>query len=363
MPVFKGQKYIQNIVDKVELNCQNLTDKYKGSVELLLVNDYPKEKLSYDIQRYNDFSIKIIEYGENKGIHGARIEGLNRTNGDFILFLDQDDDITANYLESQLSHIKDKDAVICNGIYRDNKLIYFNEEEQERAVDKLTYLKFSNLIISPGQVLLRKNSIPDFWKKNILKKNGGDDVLLWILMLKEGKQFAVNHDCLYFHNEDGNNTSLNFENMREATVELNECLNKSKLLDNDDLSIINKGLKKRINKYDRYIKIYKNWSNIIDRTKQLVEKKGYSKVAVYGMGVVGRKFVEDMGKNGINVRFFIDNKSNAYQYSPIKVYSPLDKEISDADVILVSATFDFEKIRDSLKDNVYCDIISIEDLV
>lgn len=43
-------------------------------------------------------------------------------------------------------------------------------------------------ITSPGHCLIRKTSIPQLWKENILKNNGSDDLLLWLLMLEENKK-------------------------------------------------------------------------------------------------------------------------------------------------------------------------------
>lgn len=48
--------------------------------------------------------------------------------------------------------------------------------------------------------------------------------------------------------------------------------------------------------------------------------------------------------------------------SNIEVYT-LDDEIPEADVIVVTATFDYEDIRKKLEEKVACEIISIDDVV
>ena len=83
---------------------------------------------------------------------------------------------------------------------------------------------YNNLIRSPGQVLIRKSSIPAYWSEQIMKNNGSDDAFLWILMLCSGARAAVNEELVYEHVYTGENTSGNNEAMLRSQMEVAEKL-------------------------------------------------------------------------------------------------------------------------------------------
>ena len=110
IPIYKGNGYIESLLNKIEKN-------YQGSqkeIEVIFVNDYPDEEIIVGSQ--HDFPIRIINNEMNQGIHQTRINGLKKAVGKYILFLDQDDEISDFFIKSQLEHIGDADLCIANGI-------------------------------------------------------------------------------------------------------------------------------------------------------------------------------------------------------------------------------------------------------
>ena len=76
------------------------------------------------------FKIEVINNKVNQGIHQTRINGLKKALGKYILFLDQDDEISDFFIKSQLEHIGDADLCIANGIMESENgkcLIYKNQ--------------------------------------------------------------------------------------------------------------------------------------------------------------------------------------------------------------------------------------------
>ena len=57
---------------------------------------------------------------------------------------------------------------------------YRTKAHQQLAWDLPTYLKVGTQIISPGQCLIKKKAIPEFWKTNLVRVNGADDYYLWL---------------------------------------------------------------------------------------------------------------------------------------------------------------------------------------
>ena len=114
VPVYNAEKTLENCLNSIKV--QSFSD-----YELILVNDSP----SVDIPCLGE-KWKIVNNGVNVGIHQSRVNGLNVAIGSYVLFLDQDDCIEENYLRSQLAKIADADAVVCNGYWKNNQIIYKN---------------------------------------------------------------------------------------------------------------------------------------------------------------------------------------------------------------------------------------------
>lgn len=216
IPIYKGKKYIQQLLKSFYNNYMNL----KGIVdlEIIFINDYPQEEISESIigdDCTNKLNISFYNNTENVGIHGTRVKGLDYATGNIIFFLDQDDQIEDNYLVSQYEVLKNNDVVLCNGYQKlenEKYKIYNSNFHMEKAITLSTY-KMWNEIVSPGQCLIRKEIIPEFWKDNILKNNGSDDYFLWVLLLCNNCKFVLNSRLLYYHCLTENNFSKNRDKM------------------------------------------------------------------------------------------------------------------------------------------------------
>ena len=86
------------------------------------------------------------------------------------------------------------------------------------------YIRVRNPIRSPGQCLIRRSSIPEEWFLHPMKKNGSDDLLLWILMLCRKAGFAVTPDCLYTHKYTGSNLSDSSAQIKTSSMEVVDVL-------------------------------------------------------------------------------------------------------------------------------------------
>ncbi len=100
-------------------------------IEIICIDDASTDDSVRILKDYaeKDERIKLICLSENQGIAHARNEGLKRTNGEIICFVDSDDWLAENALE-KIWRIYEKhpstDSVLFNAIY------YYNEERQEQ---------------------------------------------------------------------------------------------------------------------------------------------------------------------------------------------------------------------------------------
>ena len=112
-PLYKGKKYIPNLLLQVKENLHELRN-YNNTinVELIMVNDYPSEQIDRNEYLSEGINIIIKNNSVNSGIHYSRVEGLKISNGDMILFLDQDDCIDNNFLVKTY-----REYISSSGIY------------------------------------------------------------------------------------------------------------------------------------------------------------------------------------------------------------------------------------------------------
>lgn len=233
VPLYHGKKYINEIVEMMVANLDHCS-KVKYRIELIFVNDFPEEFITdADIPNTavdkKKLNIRLIINEKNEGIHYSRVNGLRQAIGEYIMFFDQDDKIGDDYFESQLKHIHNGDVVVANGVEKKkyyDKLLYRYWFMHLTVKHIWFYAKYDCRIISPGQCLIRKASIPVIWQTQILKNNGADDYGLWLTMLTTKNIFKINRNKLYIHMYTEANTSLDNEKMSKSVYELLERYNK-----------------------------------------------------------------------------------------------------------------------------------------
>lgn len=100
VPVYKAEKYLGRCVESV------LAQTY-SNWELLLVDDGSPDKSGKlcDIWSKKDNRIKVF-HKENGGVSSARNLGIEQAEGEWITFIDSDDWISQNYLQSFVSNLK-----------------------------------------------------------------------------------------------------------------------------------------------------------------------------------------------------------------------------------------------------------------
>ena len=219
VPMYEGNKYINNIFDVFDNNQKYCSEK---NLELIIVNDSPWVPLEIPNEHLG-CNYRLVINKENLGIHRSRIAGLDAAKGDYIIFLDQDDVLEDSAVASQLEHIGIENAVVANGWVQDNRkqlrTLFKNKFQQALVNRKSFYFYFGNPIASPGMCMMSRKCVPEAWKEQTLNNNGADDWLLWVEYLFDGNRFSLNEDKIYEHINTGNNTSDDSSLMVESSVE------------------------------------------------------------------------------------------------------------------------------------------------
>lgn len=366
VPIYHGKKYIRNLISQAEANAKNMLYE----VELLLVNDAPEDPVDEEFgSEY--IRIQVINTDKNRGIHGARVRGLERAKGDFILFLDQDDRIASDYMKKQLAAIGNADAIVCK-VFQDGKEFYYQGQMLQECVTRYYMLQKGNFIISPGQVLLRKESIPVFWRDNILAANGADDWFLWICMLCAKRKFACNQEVLFEHIVHANNTSANGMFMLNSMHEMYEKLKRYQYCTEQDLHGINQIIQNHNNNYlkerDKFLELYfmlDSWMEIRERGKSVadyIRENGYDEVSIYGKGRIGLRLASELRSKRIEVNCFIDQNARTLTGG---IRTILPEEISGIlePVIITLAKNETAVIKQLLREKGVLQVYVLADIV
>ena len=111
IPAYNQEKYIGRCIRSV------LNQKYPESdYEIVVVNDGSTDKTPYALRLFEE-EIRVVNNGENLGLPGALNAGIRAARGRFVVRLDADDYVHAEYinvLNMYLSMNEHMDAVACD---------------------------------------------------------------------------------------------------------------------------------------------------------------------------------------------------------------------------------------------------------
>ena len=365
IPLYHGNRYVNELIKQIE----NAIGDNGFSVEMILVNDSPDEPVM-PFNHSSKFVIRVIELEENTGIHRARVRGLDFAVGKYILFLDQDDIICNNFFEKQLNNIVDRDVSIC-AVLNGDRREFVCERYSEHEVSLYGMINEGNFIRSPGQTLIRKGAIPQLWKELIMKNNGADDWMLWILMLKNNCRFSVLDEVLFIHSIHEFNTSARALVMHESEQELKECLIKAGVLSDKEGKIFEELLKKQDRKrfldcdsLAKKASFYKKLLEMQGRNLKFYDAVNLpleSSIYIYGFGEIGKYLYKELNLNGYNVLGYIDRDAESIR-SHEKVVKT-GEDIVNVDFIIISLLRNEKTVKDYLYQKYNAVILTLSDLI
>lgn len=118
VPVYNVEKYLKRCVD-------SLVRQSYSDLEILLVDDGSKDSSLTICKEYElkDSRIKVF-HKENEGLGLTRNYGIERATGEYITFVDSDDYLTFDAVETMLRKAvaTDADVVIANMFYKDEEM-------------------------------------------------------------------------------------------------------------------------------------------------------------------------------------------------------------------------------------------------
>ena len=179
IPVYNVESYILCCLQSVA--SQMITE----GVECILVDDCGKDR-SVEIAKefvnsyQGNISFKILHHKDNHGLSAARNTGIRAARGEYLFFLDSDDEITADCLFLMINLATRFQADMVQGTYIGNHQVlssfYENIPEfiDDRAVVKQTMLNYDLFPVMAQNRLVRKDVVLDneiFFKEGIIHED------------------------------------------------------------------------------------------------------------------------------------------------------------------------------------------------
>ena len=130
VPFYNAENYIKKTIDSV------LCQTYQH-FEIIVINDGSTDYSSSIIKTIKDDRIHLVEQ-ENQGVSFSRNNGVALAKGEFMVFLDSDDLLHPNFLESRVFNLKKSTAIACasNVVLVDEKGNKIEENKKHFAANK-----------------------------------------------------------------------------------------------------------------------------------------------------------------------------------------------------------------------------------
>lgn len=209
VPVYNGEKYI---TDTLKYICQSTY----GDFEIIVVNDGSKDRSEQLILEWAKADQRIrYYYKENGGIVSARNYGLEKAEGKYVCFVDQDDVVQPYMFQLLIADIEHYSADFAQGNVANSEISENVDMESEPfAVLKRNTKEFQDsygALILRGDVIKTPNKVDcniwnkiyrtDFLKENHIKfqvfLDYEDDWLFVIETMKYAKTVILRKEVVY----------------------------------------------------------------------------------------------------------------------------------------------------------------------
>lgn len=222
IPVYNAEKTIGNILEKL------ISQNYRN-IEIIAINDGSQDSSWKVLQKFTKKDERIIAIDQkNAGASAARNVGIKESTGDFITFIDSDDDISNKLISELTSRIKNNPDFIMCGMSINKKAVVavdaFIEGREQLTRYVLKSLLTKNLLYGPYCKLFRRDIVVKNGIKFPVEVKYGEDTIFVMTYLKFASAITVIGKALYFYDfqqtglASANNTNKSFREARLAAL-------------------------------------------------------------------------------------------------------------------------------------------------
>lgn len=200
IPVYNVEQYLEECLDSV------MQQTYQD-IEIICIDDCSTDHSIDILHKYEqrDKRIAVLQNRVNSGLAFTRNVGIDNATGEYILFVDSDDYIADNLLESVLEKAVGNDIVCYD--YRKQDEIYNGRDGHKYSVadglfDKTDY--FINAVMSNSIIYSAWSKVYSsaFLRHNMIRFNDGifyEDILFCFqCLMKAERVYSINQKLYYY---------------------------------------------------------------------------------------------------------------------------------------------------------------------
>lgn len=208
-----------NAADTIARALDSALNQSYEPKEIVVVNDASTDETSNIVARYASKNVILVNLDSNVGVCGAMNAGLDKAAGEYIAFLDADDEWRAGKLEKQLAVLQQDPEltfVTCDGDFLEADGAVADTVYSEPSVDGpnawKTLLAYS--FVAKPCVVAKKAAILSCggFNKNLRLAEDQD---MWIKLAAKGPIKCLQESLVSIHLNPGSLTQTNVSN--EAT--------------------------------------------------------------------------------------------------------------------------------------------------
>lgn len=191
VPVYNTEKYLNKCID-------SLLNQTEEDIEILLINDGSTDNSESIIKEYNDKRIKYIKK-KNTGIGKTRNLGIDKSKGEYIIFIDSDDYIDYDCVEKLYNYALNTNSdVVVSDFTKDingklEKVIIPNFETSN-LVQNPTIINYINL--GPCNKIYKRSVLKDV---RFDEKHKYEDVPFVVRALKNSDRISKINESLSYY--------------------------------------------------------------------------------------------------------------------------------------------------------------------
>ncbi len=218
IPVYNGEQFLCRCIDSI------INQTYKN-YEIIIINDGSTDRTKQIIEKYVECESRIIFIDKiNSGVSDSRNIGIDNASGDYITFIDADDWLEKDTLETMNKLLEKNEYDVIRYNYYTN---YSNEVQEKSEYDieikdqKLEKEKIEKIMlpqILTGQMpayvwlLLIKKRVINKTKKFNTELAMMEDTIFYVNLLTNIDNIYICSKNLYHYYYDMNSASHSFKN-------------------------------------------------------------------------------------------------------------------------------------------------------
>lgn len=309
VPAYNAEQYIRNCLESL------LGQTYKKT-EIILIDDGSVDATGGICDTYQQVYRNLIKvvHCRHCGVSYARLSGLQKATGEYVVFVDADDWIERDYIQSMLLYMEEAD-IVAAGISREvlnereSTVFEYNgispgrfatDSEREKLYGKMLYCKAPyqfGVLPYMCNKMFRRDRVQSLLERTDKRIFDGEDAAVVYPYLLESREIVLTNECKYHYVNHRDSASLKdsseaYFNASCLYQELYVCFAESEY---------RRTLLVQLDHYMRRLIWKKNPAAYLQVNSFLFpfdKVRQGSEIVLYGMGKVGEAFYQQVKQTG-----------------------------------------------------------------